>query len=101
LLENDIDITGMEYYTSDHPVCVFNLSEKIEIKIVFPITPELCLMFTNDKQWELDHSSHRTIINKKFVEVANERTVLKANQFISSKTNDFKFVERVLNTHDE
>jgi len=96
LLINDIRTTGAAFFTSDHPNCHYSLSEEIDMKILFPITPELCLMFTNDKGWETMHPSHNTVINKKFVQVANERTVEKAYRFVFSKTNDFRFVERVL-----
>lgn len=101
LLINNIRITGATFYTSDHPICHYSMSEEKDMKIIFPITPELCLMFTNDKGWESMHPSHNVIINEKFVQMANERTVKKAYRFIFSKTNDFEFVKRVLNTRDE
>jgi len=71
------------------------------MKIIFPITSELCLMFTNDNGWETMHPSHNVVINKKFIQVANERTVVKAIRFVFSKINDFEFVKRVLNMRNE
>lgn len=101
LLINDIRITRALFYTSDHPICHYSLSEEKDMKIIFPITPELCLMFTNDKGWETMHPSHIVAINKKFIRMVNERTIMKANRFVFSKTNDFEYVERVLNTRNE
>jgi len=101
LLKNDIRITGSAFYTSDHPICHYSMSEEKDMKIIFPITPELCLMFTNDNGWESMHPSHNAIINKKFVQVTNERMVEKSYRFIFSKTNNFKFVKRVLNIRNE
>lgn len=97
LLINDIRITGALFYTSDHPICHYSLSEEKDMKIIFPITPELSLMFTNDKGWETMHPSHNAVINKKFVQVSNERMVEKAYRFLFSKKNDFSFVKRILN----
>ena len=46
---------------------------------------KLSLMFTNDKGWETMHPSHNAVINKKFVQVSNERMVEKAYRFLFSK----------------
>lgn len=101
LLENDIRITNMEFYKSDHPVCHFNLSEGIDIKIILPITPEKCLMFTNNKHWESDNPSHQVSINKKFIQITNERTVKKANKYTFSKTNDFSFAKLIITKNND
>lgn len=101
LLINDIHKTGANFYTSDHPICHYSLSEEKDMKIIIPMTPELCLMFTNDSGWKKKHPSHKAFINKKFIQVTNERTVEKAYRFVFSKTNDFEFVRRVLNQKDK
>ncbi len=96
LLKNEIPTTGAGFYTSDHPICHYSVSEEKDMKVLFPITPELCLMFTNDKEWESIHPSHYGRINQKFVQVVNERIVEKSYRFIFSRNNDFAFVKRIL-----
>ena len=74
LLINNVENTGMEFYTSDHPVCLFDLSEKRKgIKIAFPITSELCLMFTNDKEWTMMYPNQMAEVYRAFVEFLCDR----------------------------
>ena len=43
--------TGKEFYTSNHPISQFELSEKEGIKVVIPLAHNLFLIICNSEEW--------------------------------------------------
>ncbi|MHA1284477.1 MAG: hypothetical protein ACTSQP_18415 [Promethearchaeota archaeon] len=42
---------GREFYTSDHPIIQFDLSEKAGIKVAILLAPDLFLILNKGKEW--------------------------------------------------
>lgn len=93
--------TGNDFYASDHPISQFETSEKEGIKIAIPLAPDLFLIMYKGEEWMQIYPRQTVVINKWFVNEANEATIQAANDFIFSRTNDFEFVKLVLNTNDK
>lgn len=88
--------TGKEFYTSDHPISQFDLSDEEGIKVAIPLASDLFLMMCNSEEWMQMYPSQKVQINEWFVDEANKATIQAANDFIFSKTNDFEFVKEYL-----
>lgn len=91
ILKNSI---GKEFYTSDHPISQFTLSEKEGIKVAMPLASDLFLIMSNSKEWRKMYPYQEIQVNEWFVNVANGATIQAAKDFIYSKINDFEFVKK-------
>ncbi len=89
--------TGKMFYTNDHPISQFDISDKEGVKVAMPLAPDLFLIMSNSKDWLQSHPSQRIQASERFVNEANEATIQVAKDFIFSKVNDFEFVRQFLN----
>ncbi|MBA7708327.1 hypothetical protein ES703_117224 [subsurface metagenome] len=112
LNENDSDI---EFYTSDHPIFVYNpiLDGKISVsfgsdsykaegvEIYFPLNPQLCLvLFDKEGSDYKNFGSKRKVIEKERNWI-NRQIIAKAHRTVFTKNNGFQFVKDFINEFPE
>jgi len=93
ILKNEI---GTEFCTSDHPISCFDLTNEEGFKVVFPLSPEQCLVIYNDKEWLEAFPTQRILVNEWFVKYANEKMIQTAHKFIYSRSSNFGFVRKFM-----
>lgn len=93
ILKNE---TGTEFYTSDHPISCFDLTDEEGFKVVLPLTPEQYLVIYNDQEWLDAFPTQKKMVNEWFVKYANEKMIQNAHKFIYSRSDDFKFVRELM-----
>ncbi len=106
---------SLEFYTSDHPIVVYNPIYKGEqiigygsnsyraegVEIYFPLTPRLCLILYDEKKSEYRKvKSERLVIEKELAWI-NTQIIAKAHRLVFTKNNDFRFVQKCLEEYPE
>lgn len=101
--------SSMDFYTSDHPLCRYNLymmdffghitSNGIGynskgIQFFYPITPKLCLVFEDAVTYNMYEDVSK--IDRDFVEFVNARLIQNSKQWIYSQNDDFIFIDEYL-----
>lgn len=113
LIQNDLK---REFYTSDHPVFVYNppikKNETIRgfgiasyigkgVEIYFPLTPRLCLvLFDINNSYYMNYPLKRQVIQKE-LDWINTQIIAMAHRTIFTKNNDFQFVRECINKFPE
>ena len=96
IFKND---SSMKYYTSDHPIPHFDMSDEEGYKVVFPLTPKWCLVLYNGKKLMDDYPTQIIIASEEFVKGANKAMIQVAHNYIYSKNNGFEFVKKYMENH--
>lgn len=105
-----------EFYTSDHPVMVWNPppSEDVVIQgygfqsynadgveIYFPLTPRLCLVLFDGNVSDYRHFKFQKDIIQKELEWINTQIIAMAHRTVFTKSNDFQFVRKRIKEYPE
>ncbi len=113
LLKNDL---RREFYTSDHPVFVYNPPIKGEkmirgygskvyttngVEIYFPLTPRLCLVIYDKKNSYYKNSALKRRVIQKELDWINTQIIAMAHRTVFTKNNDFQFVRECLIKYPE
>ena len=88
--------SNTEYYTSDHPIPNFDISDEEGYKVVFPLTPKWCLVLNNGQKLMDEYPTQIIIASEEFVKGVNEAMIQVAYKYVYSRTNDFNFVTTFL-----
>lgn len=104
-----------EFYTSDHPVILYNpySNEKIikgygiqafkapGVEIFFPLTPKLCLIIYDKRISNYKHVSSERYVKREELDWINTQIIAESYRLIFTKRNDFQFVKKVLKEYPE
>ena len=93
ILKNE---TGAEFYTSDHPILHFDFSDEEGFKVVFPLSPEQCLIVYSNQEWLDAFPTQEIIVNEWFVKYVNRKMIQSSYKFIYSRSNNFEFVRKFM-----
>ena len=91
--------SNTKYYTCDHPIPHFDISNKEGYKVVFPLTPKLCIVLYNGQKLMDEYPTQIIIASEEFVKGANEAMIQVAHKYIYSRNNDFQFVKKYMENH--
>ena len=113
LLKNDL---GGEFYTSDHPVFVYNPpikeNEMIRgfgmasytakgVEIYFPLTPRLCLLLFDKEMSDYRNFGLSKYVNQDELDWINTQIIAMAHRTVFTKSNDFQFVRECIKKFPE
>ena len=113
LLKNTLKL---EFYTSDHPVMVWNppLNEDVVIQgygsqsynaegveIYFPLGPRLCLVMFDGNVSDYRNFKIQKDINQKELDWINTQIIAMAHRTVFTKNNDFQFVRKRIKEYPE
>lgn len=104
-----------EFYTSDHPVVVFNpiysgddivgygsASYRAEgVEIFFPLSPKLCLILFDKNKSEYRKVRPERIVKEAELNWINTQIIAMAHRTVFTRTNDFQFVKMCLDKFPE
>jgi hypothetical protein len=114
LIENNLK---KEFYTSDHPVFVYNpdLKERFGrikgfgaesytckgVEIFFPLTPRLCLVLFDKQRSNYRKSKLTKKVNQGELDWINTQTIAMAHRTVFTENNDFQFVRECLKKYHQ
>jgi len=112
LTKNDL---SMEFYSSDHPIVIYNpiykgneiigfgsVSYRAEgVEIYFPLEPRLCLILYDKKRSEYRKVKPERLVIKGELDWLNTQIIAMAHRTVFTKTNDFQFVKNRLTEYPE
>ncbi len=104
-----------EFYTSDHPVVVFNpiysgntivgygsASYRAEgVEIFFPLSPKLCLILYDPNKSEYRKVKPERLVREDELKWINTQIIAMAHRTVFARTNDFQFVKKCLDDYPE